>query len=56
MKLFIITGTCGTGKSTTKDNLAARLDKGHYACVDSDEMGRNWRDYVGTEQKAKQKE
>ena len=56
MKLFIITGTCGTGKSTMKDNLADRLDKGHDACVDSDETGRNWRDDVGTEQKAKQKE
>ena len=49
MKLFIITGTCGTGKSTVTDNLAARLAKGHYACVDSDETGLNWWDYAGTE-------
>ena len=49
MKLFIITGTCGSGKSTMKDELAARLDPGRYACVDSDETGLNWWDYAGTE-------
>ena len=49
MKLFIITGTCGAGKSTMKDELAARLDPGRYACVDSDETGLNWWDYAGTE-------
>jgi len=37
MKLFIITGTCGAGKSTMKDDLATRLDPARYACVDSDE-------------------
>ena len=37
MKLFIITGTCGAGKSTMKDELTARLNPGRYACVDSDE-------------------
>ncbi len=26
MKLFIITGTCGAGKSTMKDELAVRLE------------------------------
>lgn len=26
MKLFIITGTCGSRKSTMKDELAVRLD------------------------------
>ncbi len=49
MKLFIITGTCGAGKSTMMDELAARLDPGRYACVDSDETGLNWWDYAGTE-------
>ena len=49
MKLFIITGTCGAGKSTMKDELAARLDPDRYACVDSDETGLNWWDYAGTE-------
>ena len=49
MKLFIITGTCGAGKSTMKDELAARLDSDLYACVDSDEAGLNWWDYAGTE-------
>lgn len=49
MELFIITGTCGAGKSTMKDALAARLDPERYACVDSDETGLNWWDYAGTE-------
>ena len=49
MKLFIITGTCGAGKSTMKDELAARLDQDRYACVDSDETGLNWWEYAGTE-------
>ena len=49
MKLFIITGTCGAGKSTMKDRLVARLDADRYACVDSDETGLNWWDYAGTE-------
>ena len=49
MKLFIITGTCGAGKSTMKDELAFRLDPNRYACVDSDETGLNWWDYAGTE-------
>ncbi len=49
MKLFIITGTCGAGKSTMKDELTARLNPGQYACVDSDETGLNWWDYAGTE-------
>ncbi len=49
MKLFIVTGTCGAGKSTMKDELSARLDTARYACVDSDETGLNWWDYAGTE-------
>ena len=49
MKLFIITGTCGAGKSTIKNELAARLAPDRYACVDSDETGLNWWDYAGTE-------
>ena len=49
MKLFIITGTCGAGKSTIKDELAARMSEDRYACVDSDETGLNWWDYFGTE-------
>ena len=36
MKLYIITGTCGAGKSTIKDQLAAKLDPERYACVDSE--------------------
>ena len=49
MKLFIITGTCGAGKSTLKDRLAAILDPDRYTCIDSDEAGLNWWDYAGTE-------
>ncbi len=49
MKLFVITGTCGAGKSTMKDELAARLNPEEYTCVDSDETGLNWWDYTGTE-------
>ena len=49
MKLFMITGTCGAGKSTVKDELAARMNPKQYACVDSDEVGLNWWDYAGTE-------
>ena len=49
MKLFIITGTCGAGKSTIKDQLAEMLDPERYACVDSDETGLNWWDYAGTD-------
>ena len=49
MKLFIVTGTCGAGKSTMKDELSARLSPARYACVDSDETGLNWWDYAGTE-------
>ena len=49
MKLYIITGTSGAGKSTIKDELDAVLDKGKYACVDSDETGLNWWDYAGTD-------
>ena len=49
MKLFIITGTCGAGKSTMKDRLAAMLDPERFVCVDSDETGLNWWDYAGTD-------
>ena len=53
MKLFIITGTCGAGKSTMKDELATRLDSGEYTCIDSDETGLNWRDYAQPAQSRK---
>ncbi len=52
MKLYIITGTCGAGKSTIKDQLAAMLDPERYACVDSDETGLNWWDYAGTDRES----
>ena len=52
MRLYMITGTCGAGKSTIKDQLAAMLDPGRYACVDSDETGLNWWDYAGTDRES----
>ena len=56
MKLYIITGCCGSGKSTMKDALAALLDKDKYSCIDSDEVGLNWWDYKGTERESKYKD
>ncbi len=47
MRLFIITGTSGAGKSTMKDMLEKILDPEKYACIDSDETGLNWWDYAG---------
>ena len=52
MKLYIITGTCGAGKSTMKDRLAEMLDPDRYACIDSDETGLNWWDYAGTDRES----
>ena len=52
MKLYIITGTSGAGKSTIKDELDAVLDHGKYTCVDSDEVGLNWWDYAGTDRES----
>ena len=49
MKLFIVTGTSGAGKSTVRDELGAALDPEAIACVDSDETGLNWWDYAGTD-------
>lgn len=56
MKLYIITGACGSGKSTMKDALANLLDQDKYACIDSDEVGLNWWDYAGTERESKYKD
>ena len=53
MKLFVITGTCGAGKSTMRDCLPPLLDPQRYACVDSDEVGLNWWDYAGTDHEEK---
>ena len=53
MKLYIVTGTCGAGKSTIKDQLAELLDPERYACVDSDETGLNWWDYAGTDRESR---
>ncbi|MBQ9210711.1 MAG: AAA family ATPase [Clostridia bacterium] len=53
MKLFVITGTCGAGKSTAKDYLSIKLNSERYSPVDSDEVGLNWWDYAGTEKESK---
>ena len=55
MKLYIITGACGSGKSTMKDALTGILDQNKYACIDCDEVGLNW-DYAGTERESKYKD
>ncbi len=49
MRLVVITGTCGAGKSTIKDEMEKRLDPCQYACADTDELGINWWDYAGTD-------
>lgn len=49
MRLFVITGTCGAGKSTMRDVLPEMLDPERFVCVDSDEVGLNWWDYAGTD-------
>ena len=56
MKLFVITGTCGSGKSTMKDILKERLSNENYAAIDTDEVGLNWWDYAGTENESKYSE
>ena len=56
MKLFIITGACGSGKSTMKDVLESILDNTKYACIDCDEVGLNWWDYAGTDHESKYKD
>lgn len=48
MRLIVITGTCGAGKSTIKDELETYLDPSHYLCLDTDELGINWWNYAGT--------
>ena len=52
MILYMITGTCGAGKSTMKDELEAVLDSEKTACIDSDETGLNWWDYAGTDRES----
>ncbi len=49
MKLVVITGTCGAGKSTVKDEIERHLDACQYVCIDTDEVGINWWDYAGTD-------
>ncbi|MBO4836079.1 MAG: hypothetical protein J5564_00120 [Clostridia bacterium] len=53
MRLFVITGTCGAGKSTMRDVLPGFLDPERFACIDSDETGLNWWDYAGTDHEEK---
>ena len=53
MRLFIVTGACGAGKSTMRDALEPILDPEQYACIDSDETGLNWWDYAGTDHESR---
>ena len=49
MNLFVITGACGSGKSTMRDALGGLLDPSRFFCADADEMGLNWWDYAETD-------
>ena len=49
MKLIVITGTCGAGKSTIIDQLRSLLASDQFVCFDTDELGVNWWDYAGTD-------
>ena len=53
MRLFMISGACGSGKSTMKDALSEIMDPDKYACIDIDEVGFNWWDYAGTDHESK---
>ena len=53
MKLYVITGACGAGKSTMKDHVSKRLSNERYMAVDIDEVGLNWWDYAGSENESK---
>ena len=53
MRLFMISGACGSGKSTMKDALSEIMDSERYACIDCDETGFNWWDYAGTDHESK---
>ena len=49
MRLIVITGTCGAGKSTIRDRLETMLDPARFACIETDGLGINWWDYAGTD-------
>ncbi len=49
MRLFIVTGTCGAGKSAIIGKLKDMLAPDRFACFDTDELGVNWWDYAGTD-------
>ena len=53
MKLFVITGACGSGKSTAVRELEKILDPGRFVCLDTDGVGLNWADYAGTDHEYK---
>ena len=53
MRLFMISGACGSGKSTMKDALTEIMNPARYACIDIDEVGFYWCDYAGTDHEFK---
>ncbi len=53
MKLFAITGTCGSGKSTVIKKLEKILDPKRFICLDTDGVGLDWADYAGTDHEYK---
>ena len=53
MKFFVITGTCGSGKSTAVKELEKIIDPKRFICLDTDGVGLNWSDYAGTDHEYK---
>ena len=49
MKLIVLTGACGSGKTTVNEALAGLLPPERFICADADRLGFRWSDYAGTE-------
>lgn len=52
MKLIVVTGASGAGKTTVVEALGNMLDSKRFACLDTDRLGLSWWDYAGTENEA----
>ena len=53
MRLVIVAGACGSGKTTVIHELRKRLDSDCWACLDTDQLGINWWDYAGTDHESR---
>ena len=49
MKLIVLTGACGSGKTTVNEALAGLLPPERFICADADRLGFRWSDYAGRE-------